>query len=528
MSITLVVPLAVATELRSAATAEVETAGVLLARMVTTPAGDVRLLARRVHWVPADAYLERKSDRLSISSSGYVHALADAEQDGSIAIWLHSHPGNGSSPRPSRHDRVVDEQIADLFRLRAETDYYAALVISHHHGQLRFAGHLESAAERADIDRLWITGSRLHLAHNATHDSSPIPDEFDRNIRAFGGDIQRVLGDLSVAVVGAGGTGSSVAEQLTRLGVRRLHLLDPDELSDSNVTRVYGSARGDVGRAKVEVLAAHLRRIAPDAQITTTQGMITSEPIARTMLDADVVFGCTDDNAGRLVLSRIASYLLTPVIDCGVLLSSGPSGQLQGIDGRVTVLAPGAACLVCRGRIDLQRAAAEMMTPEEHERLAGEGYAPALAGVEPAVVTYTTQVAAAAVTELLERLVHYGPEPAPTEILLRLHEREVSTNDALPRSGHYCDPQARKLGSASRWRSRSASHTSARSAKLLCGVRTLVLPNAGRSSSRSLRTSRAWAAVRVVTLTCRIRPSASRIRVSAITRLPRRRTAIAP
>ena len=120
--------------------------------------------------------------------------------------------------------------------------------------------------------------------------------------------------------------------------------------------------------------------------------------------------------------------------------------QLVGIDGRVTVLAPGAACLVCRNRIDLQRAAAEMLAPDEYRRLANEGYAPALSGAEPAVVAFTTQVAAAAVSELLERLVHYGPEPEPTEILLRAHEREVSTNDQDPRVGHYCHPGAHKLG----------------------------------------------------------------------------------
>ena len=59
---------------------------------------------------------------------------------------------------------------------------------------------------------------------------------------------------------------------------------------------------------------------------------------------------------------------------------------------------------------------------------------------------FTTQVAAAAVSELLERLIHYGPEPVPTEVLLRAHEREVSTNDQDPRDGHYCHPGRSKLG----------------------------------------------------------------------------------
>ena len=139
--------------------------------------------------------------------------------------------------------------------------------------------------------------------------------------------------------------------------------------------------------------AAHAGRIAPDAEVITTRAKITHESTAKLLLDADIVFGCTDDNAGRLVLSRIASYLLTPVVDCGVLLSSGPGGQLIGIDGRVTVLAPGDACLVCRNRIDLRRAAAEMLDPDEHRQLAEEGYAPGLLEPEPAVVTFTTQVA---------------------------------------------------------------------------------------------------------------------------------------
>jgi hypothetical protein len=42
--------------------------------------------------------------------------------------------------------------------------------------------------------------------------------------------------------------------------------------------------------------------------------------------------------------------------------------------------------------------------------------------------------------------VGYGPEPRPTEVLLRYHEREISTNSAAPRKNHYCDPTSRKIG----------------------------------------------------------------------------------
>ena len=445
MTVTLVLPDAIAAELLDATLAEVETACVLLARHVETPRGNVRLLARALHWVPDDAYRRRDATGLSIASHGYVPALVAAEADRAVPIWLHTHPGNDSSPRPSMYDALVDKQLADLFRFRAGSLLYGALVLARPRGGLCFTGHIESVNTRADIDRLWVTGPRLVLLHNWLHDTTPPSEQFDRNIRAFGGDIQRVLGNLRVAVVGCGGTGSAVVEQLVRLGVRHLQLFDPDTLTVGNVTRVYGSYLTSVGTPKVDVSAAHMRTIAPDADVITAQAPITLESTAKLLLDADIVFGCTDDNAGRLVLSRIASYLLTPVIDCGVLLSSGPGGQLIGIDGRVTVLAPGAACLVCRDRIDLQRAAAEMLNPSEYRRLAAEGYAPALSDLEPAVVAFTTQIASAAVCELLERLIHYGPDPVPTEVLLRSHEREMSTNSQDPRKGHYCHPAAGKL-----------------------------------------------------------------------------------
>lgn len=446
MTVTLVLPDQIAVRLFEATSADIETGCVVLARQVETPRGNIRLLARELHWVPDDAYLRRNATELRIASHGYVPALAAAEADQSVPIWLHTHPGSESTPRPSKYDEIVDEQLADLFRLRSGSPFYGAIVLAQTGGNLCFTGHIESNNTRIDIDRLWVTGRHFALFQNWLHKTARPSDQFDRNIRAFGGEIQRVLGDLHVAVVGCGGTGSAVIEQLVRLGVRHLRLFDPKALTAGNLTRVYGSCPADVGKPKVSVSAAHVGRIAPDAEVMPTQGRITMEATAKLLLDADIVFGCTDDNAGRLVLSRIATYLLTPVIDCGVLLSSGYGGRLVGIDGRVTVLAPGAACLVCRNRIDLQRAVAEMLTQDEHRRLAEEGYAPALSDPEPAVVAFTTQVASAAVSELLERLIHYGPDPVPTEILLRSHEREVSTNDQDPREGHYCHPGSYKLG----------------------------------------------------------------------------------
>ena len=447
MTITLVVPDSVTKQFDEISEHPLETAGVLLASVVSIAGGDLRLLAREYHPVSVASYLRRQEDALTIASEGYVFALARAEQIGATALWVHTHPGEGASPLPSCHDDVVDDQLAETFRLRSGSDFYGALILSPAAGGVRFSGHVAlDGGPRHQIDRMWCVGDRFRLTHAVSREFREVPSMFNRNVKAFGSAVQTTLSDLTVGLVGCGGTGSAVAEQLVRLGVRKFVLIDPDTLSQSNLTRVYGAEAEDVGRRKIDVIAQHLQKIAPDTNCEMIESMLTMVSAAKRLLSCDVVFGCTDDNAGRLVLSRLPTYLLTPVIDCGVLLSSGTDDVLTGIDGRITIVLPEHVCLLCRGRIDVARAGAEMMTPDERRRLENEGYAPALGRTEPAVVTYTSMVAAASVSELLERLIGYGPTPRPTEVLLRCHEREMSTNRASSRPNHYCDPLAGKVG----------------------------------------------------------------------------------
>jgi hypothetical protein len=444
---TLVLPQSIADDISDKARLSLETAGVLLVSVTSDDDTGPRLLARGIRWIPQGEYMRRGSDHLSIGSLGYVPFLAEAEKLGATPLWMHTHPGLEANPRQSVHDEEVDRQIADLFRLRSGSPYYGAVIFSPRAVGLAFTAFLRGPdGDRSTISRLWEVGDRFRLtrAFDVAHEQ--VDHIFDRNVRAFGGAVQRTLAQLRVGIVGCGGTGSAVAEQLVRLGVRRFVLLDPDHLSESNVTRVYGSAFVDVGRPKVEVLTDHLRRIAPNVDCAPMIAMVTAQAAARRLCPCDVVFGCTDDNAGRLVLSRLATYLLMPVFDSGVLLTSDANSLLTGIDARVTTLTPGQACLVCRQRVDFARASAELMTPGERRRREEEGYAPALGRIEPAVVTFTTAVAATAVSELLERLIGYGPTPRPSEVLLRCHDREISTNIAHPRPGHYCDATSGKLG----------------------------------------------------------------------------------
>ena len=102
MTTTLVLPEHVAAEIETVARYPLETAGVVLASHLEAYGGDIRLLGRRFCPVSENAYVERSHDRPCIASEGYVHALSEAEQLGALAIWFHTHPGEGSAPLASR------------------------------------------------------------------------------------------------------------------------------------------------------------------------------------------------------------------------------------------------------------------------------------------------------------------------------------------------------------------------------------------------------------------------------------------
>lgn len=437
----------IAYQLAAAAREPLETAGVLIVGVAESDRG-TRLIGRKYIPAPPHSYHRREDDGLVLNPAAWAPALAQAEALGGSAVFVHTHPGG--VPEPSRRDEGVDRDLAEPFRIRTGSPVYGSMVVSPAPDAPGFAftcAFEPKPGRRVGAKEMLVVGRRLRVVSawgaDLPHASAAL---FDRQVKAFGGEIQGVLGRLRVGVAGAGGTGSAVLEQLVRLGVRDIVVADPDDLTESNVTRVYGSRAADVSEAKVNVQRRHLTAIAPDLSLRSLRPGSTSQSTARALAGCDVVFGCTDDEAGRIVLSRLAYYYLIPVIDCGVLLSS-EGGRLLGIDGRVTTMVPGQACLVCRNRIDLARAAAETLDAEQLRAQQREGYAPELAGQEPAVVAYTTSVAALAVGELVERLTGHGPDPAPSELILRLHEREISTNSRAPGSGHFCDPAAGRQGS---------------------------------------------------------------------------------
>jgi proteasome lid subunit RPN8/RPN11 len=381
-----------------------------------------RLLVREVVPVERAHYLVREPQRLSIDSQAYANAAKRADADGSSVVFVHSHPGGVGEFSP-QDDREEPKLMAFL-DARVPGRLHGSLVVA---SRSDLRGRVWVRGGWADIARIRVLGNRFQF-HDQVGEARPLPQFYDRQVRAFGEDVQRLLQALHIGVVGAGGTGSAVAEQIARLGVGELSIFDGDILTATNVTRVYGSTVAASGMNKAELARAHLAAIGLGTRVNAIPDHIDKETVAKRMRDCDIVFGCTDKATPRSLLGALATRYYIPTFDVAVKIDSG-DGVLRGIFGRVTTLFPGEACFFCRGRITAAAIALEALDPAERRARAAERYAPELEENDPAVITFTTAVAAQGITEMLHRLTGFmGEERRSTEVLLRFHDSLVSRN----------------------------------------------------------------------------------------------------
>lgn len=230
--------------------------------------------------------------------------------------------------------------------------------------------------------------------------SSEQREQYDRVIRALSETTPQTLREQRVSLVGCGGLGSVIAEQLGRLGVGEIDLIDPDVVEPSNLPRLYGAYSDDVGRAKVDVLREHLKSIDETLTVRTHEGRV--EDVRDVVKTADVVVAGLDRMSTRAFLNRFCIKHCLPYIDAGVVISRGED-ELAAMEGFIQVVSPGStACFACLDRLDREAIRLERLSETEREVEVERGYVEESALTpEPAVVQLNTTVAGMVVSEFV-------------------------------------------------------------------------------------------------------------------------------
>jgi len=226
------------------------------------------------------------------------------------------------------------------------------------------------------------------------------PDRFDRNERLFGSEGQQALRRAHVGIVGVGGLGTHVVQQLALLGVGALTLIDHEELSRSNRNRYVGAWHDDPvpGSPKVELGRRLAGLIDPSIAVTAVKDSLLSPAAVGAVRACGYIFGCVDSDGARFVLNEFCLAYGKPLFD---LASDAPEPGYYG--GRVAVVWGDSGCLHCRGLLDDEEVRRFLSTNEilENEASVYGIDRHALGETGPSVVSVNGVVASLGVTEFM-------------------------------------------------------------------------------------------------------------------------------
>lgn len=406
-----------------------ESAAIALALPVRTASG-WRLIVREVHVPPEVAYEERTPTAARLKPSFGLPIEKRASDNRWSLLYCHTHP-NGPAQFSPIDDRA-EKALGEYARSRSEDVPHCAML---------FAGDTVVAREMGNNNpaRVWAVGATVE---QYGMEVGPVPgDQFDRQVRAFGLEGQRRINGLAVAIVGLGGTGSIVAQQLAHLGVQTFVLIDHDLVEATNLNRTVGTFPNSVGKPKVEAAKHLIQSINPRAIVDAVLGDVRNAADARRLTDVDFVFCCTDSHSSRHVINQIAYQYAVPVIDMGVSITV-LDDQAPQIAGHAKALAPTLACLWCFNSLSPRQVREEMMTPEQRKL---DPYFQGAAGVaQPAVISINSLVASSAVTMFLAMVTGID---APARFVVydgnrqRLAAAEVNQDERC----NFCGPNSTAL-----------------------------------------------------------------------------------
>lgn len=205
------------------------------------------------------------------------------------------------------------------------------------------------------------------------------------------------LRSATVGVVGLGGGGSHVVQQLAHIGIGRFVLADPDSIELTNTNRLIGGRLEDVerGRAKVDIAHRVIQEVNPEAEVVRIHNKWSEDPDKLKL--CDLLVGAVDSYSARDELERFSRRYLIPYVDMGMDVHDLQGGRYL-ISGQVILSTPGNPCLRCC------RLVREDLLKNEAGRY-GE------AGGQPQVVWPNGVLASTAVGVAMQLLTPWNPNP---------------------------------------------------------------------------------------------------------------------
>lgn len=175
------------------------------------------------------------------------------------------------------------------------------------------------------------TGSTLREIEQVALERGIIPERYQRNLGAISGAEQLQLFKAGVAVIGCGGLGGYLIEQLARLGVGTIHAWDDDVFEENNLNRQLLAQIPTLGQAKVNMAAERIALTNPVVSFIAHNHRFNGMTEAPLLDGVQVVVDALDNVPARLALAQVCRELNLPLVH----------GAINGWYGQVAVQMPG-------------------------------------------------------------------------------------------------------------------------------------------------------------------------------------------
>ena len=172
-----------------------------------------------------------------------------------------------------------------------------------------------------------------------------IPYWMSRTQLLLGDDLMLQLLNKNVLVVGLGGVGGICAEMIARAGIGKMTIVDGDGVDLSNCNRQIVALHSNEKHLKTAVMAARLRDINPEIELTVLPEFIQAERIIEIVEQGnfDYVVDCIDTLSPKVCLIKAAVDNKTPIVS-----SLGAGGKMDPSQIRVADIAESYKCKLAR------------------------------------------------------------------------------------------------------------------------------------------------------------------------------------
>jgi molybdopterin/thiamine biosynthesis adenylyltransferase len=200
----------------------------------------------------------------------------------------------------------------------------------------------------------------------------------------------KMISNMKIGIIGLGGTGSFISEQLVRIGISDLVLVDMDTFEPSNWSRMYGSSWENINNRdyKGNIIYSYLKKINPKLKIKIINDNIMKDKILKKLMTCNLIFSCLDRHAPRAILNELSYQTLIPILDVGTGLKR-IDNKISG-SARSTLIGPENGCYFCHNIINSDMIYIENLDNDEYLKLKEEGYIGSYEKKVPSIITYTS------------------------------------------------------------------------------------------------------------------------------------------